>query len=116
MENNFVVDCRGLSGGLALLWREDIDVSLESYTQYHIFISVKKLTDGKTQILTGFYGNPSTAKKQASWYLLRGLKPSSDLVLGILIRQSSIERSMESYEILQADGDFHKGNGGVLTK
>ncbi|XP_040990938.1 uncharacterized protein LOC121238163 [Juglans microcarpa x Juglans regia] len=79
MENSFIVECRGLSGGLTFLWKEEIDAVLESYTQHHISLKVKNSLDGKTWILTGFYGDPITAKRQGSWQLLRRLKPANDL-------------------------------------
>lgn len=50
-----------------------MDASLESYTQHHISLKVNNLNEGRCWFLTGFYGNPSTAKRQASWQLLRGL-------------------------------------------
>ncbi|XP_040996249.1 uncharacterized protein LOC121242444 [Juglans microcarpa x Juglans regia] len=49
MENSFVVDCKGLSGGLAFLWKEDVDAVLVSYTM------------------------------KGSWQLLRKLKPENDV-------------------------------------
>ncbi|KAF5468931.1 hypothetical protein F2P56_013039 [Juglans regia] len=79
MENSFIADCKGLSGGLAFLWKAEMDAVLESYTQHHISLKVKNSLDGKTWILTGFYGDPITAKRQGSWQLLRRLKPANDL-------------------------------------
>ena len=32
----FVVPSKGRSGGLALLWDEDVDLSITSYTRFHI--------------------------------------------------------------------------------
>ncbi|KAF5465338.1 hypothetical protein F2P56_015356 [Juglans regia] len=77
MEYSFVVDCKGLSGGLAFLWKEDVDAVLVSYSRQHISLEVKDLIKGKTWFLTGFYGNPITANRKGSWHLLRKLKPEN---------------------------------------
>lgn len=34
--NMLVVDCVGKSGGLALLWTEDVDVEVQNYSKRHI--------------------------------------------------------------------------------
>lgn len=79
LEHSFVVDCRGLNVGNAFLQKDDVDAKLESYTPNHISLRVKNVSDENNQILTGFYGSPSTIKRQECWQLLRGLKPTSDL-------------------------------------
>jgi hypothetical protein len=35
-QNFFVVDCVGRSGGLALLWREDLELEIQNYSCRHI--------------------------------------------------------------------------------
>ncbi|CAM8999282.1 unnamed protein product [Rhodiola kirilowii] len=65
------VDSRGRSGGLALLWVEDVEVVLISLSNYHIDVTVK----GEVQFdFTLFYGNPKVQDRGSSWDLLRSLK------------------------------------------
>lgn len=46
LENIFAIDCKGLSGGIAFLWRDDIEAVVTSYTQNHISILVKGAQEG----------------------------------------------------------------------
>ncbi|CAM8902883.1 unnamed protein product [Rhodiola kirilowii] len=68
--NCFAVDRFGLSGGLALLWKEGIDVNLRSYSRFHIDVDVKI---EKSFRFTLFYGNPVSNRRKESWDLLRQL-------------------------------------------
>jgi hypothetical protein len=43
-KNVFVVDCVGKSGGLALLWSEDVEVEIKNYSRQHINANVKTAT------------------------------------------------------------------------
>ena len=52
------VSCVGRSGGLALWWREHVQVSIRPWCQY--FLDAKVEVDGKTFRITGFYGEPRT--------------------------------------------------------
>ncbi|KAL9675120.1 hypothetical protein QQ045_003321 [Rhodiola kirilowii] len=74
-KNCFSVDRRGLAGGLALLWNEEVEVSVRSYSRWHIDASVRAETCFR---LTLFYGNPKVSKREESWQLLRMLKGASD--------------------------------------
>ncbi|XP_042939392.1 uncharacterized protein LOC122274417 [Carya illinoinensis] len=78
-DNSFVVNSRGTSGGLAFLWKDDMEAEVVSYTQNHISLIVKGMKGGIPWHLTGFYGNPMTAKRQESWLLLQALKPASSI-------------------------------------
>src|SRR5438128_1628112 len=46
MPNVMVKDCAGCSGGLALFWKRDVDVTLKSISKYHIDVLVKE-EDGR---------------------------------------------------------------------
>ena len=74
MKQGLIVPSEGKSGGLALLWKEEIKVEVQSYSQSH----VDALVDGGAGIgwwhFLGFYGNPNTAKRPKSWAKLRHLK------------------------------------------
>jgi exonuclease III len=70
----FVVEPVGLSGGLALIWKDVQDVEIQNYTRRHINALVKHEGNGNCWKLTCFYGHPSTAKRHESWSLLEHLK------------------------------------------
>ncbi|KAJ0007624.1 hypothetical protein Pint_29766 [Pistacia integerrima] len=76
---SFVVESRGASGGIAMLWKDDKEVDLVSYTQHHISIIVNQPTANKKFILTGFYGHPDASKRTGSWNLLRELKAQTNM-------------------------------------
>ena len=63
----------GWSGGLALLWKEDLKVDVQSYSDSHIDAIIGQGDDGQEWRLTGFYDNPETSKKEESWLLLKRL-------------------------------------------
>lgn len=59
-----VVDCERRSGGIALLWKKDILLSILNFSKYHIHASVKgNAAKNKEWILTGIYGNPDPNKR-----------------------------------------------------
>ena len=64
------VDSRGSSGGLALLWDEEMDITLNSMSLGHIDVLVKSKKEGDMWYLTVFYGNPVKEKRKESWRLL----------------------------------------------
>ena len=70
--NGLVVPSHGRSGGLALLWRKDISVNVQSYSDRHIDAIVTESSGFKWQI-TGFYGNPKVHRRKESWDLLKVL-------------------------------------------
>jgi hypothetical protein len=76
-DSAFVVPSKGRSGGLALLWDEDVDLSITSYTRFHVDAQIKS-QEGLWRF-TGFYGHPETAKRKGSWALLKYLKEISPL-------------------------------------
>ncbi|KAJ0096620.1 hypothetical protein Patl1_27306 [Pistacia atlantica] len=51
---NFIT---GASGGIAMLWKDDKEMDLVSYTQHHISFIVNQSTANQKFILTGFYGH-----------------------------------------------------------
>lgn len=56
LDSRFVVDIRGLNGGIAFLWNSTDDIWLDSYSQNHIAIILKKVEEGLEVLITGFYG------------------------------------------------------------
>ncbi|CAM8951481.1 unnamed protein product [Rhodiola kirilowii] len=66
---------RGKAGGLALLWGQEVDVDLLSFSHSHINVCVQ----GDCGFhLTLFYGNPRTNDRVQSWELLRKLRRDVD--------------------------------------
>ena len=63
------VERTGMGGGLALLWAKDIQVTIHSSSVAHIDATIFGLGNREWH-LTGFYGNPETAKRGDSWTLL----------------------------------------------
>ncbi|KAK3218381.1 hypothetical protein Dsin_012351 [Dipteronia sinensis] len=58
------------SGGLGIFWNSVIEVSLLSYSCFHIDTVVTS-HNNKRWRLTGFYGNPNTSQRIHGWTLLR---------------------------------------------
>ncbi|GLT72046.1 hypothetical protein SLA2020_440170 [Shorea laevis] len=65
MDGAFVVDCVGHSGGLALLWRAEVDITIQNYSRRHINVIVTN---------TGFYVQLDVAHREEGWNLLRHLR------------------------------------------
>jgi hypothetical protein len=71
--NMFVVDCIGRSGGMALLWSENINVEIQNFSQRHINGMIEERSSGVPWKFTGFYGHPVPSKRYEAWALLRHL-------------------------------------------
>jgi exonuclease III len=85
LENMFVVDCRGKSGGLILLWKSMALVEIQNFNNNHINAVIKNSLDRVPWKLTGFYGHPEVSMRRHSWALLRHLatiNPTPWLCLG----------------------------------
>ena len=61
----FVVPRPNQGGGLALLWKEDIVVDVQTASDSHIDVVVDQGMDDAWWI-TGFYGNPDSASWEDS--------------------------------------------------
>ena len=69
-----MVPSDGRSGGLALLWKEGIDVHFKSYSNSHINVKIHDSSAPTPWCAIGFYGQPDAAKRFMSWELLEVLK------------------------------------------
>ncbi|XP_042969143.1 uncharacterized protein LOC122301839 [Carya illinoinensis] len=78
-ENSFVVDSRGPSGGLAFLWKDTLDLTLENYSQNHISMVLRLAEECQQILLTSFYGFPESARKGDSWNLMKLIKPAENI-------------------------------------
>ncbi|XP_075523988.1 uncharacterized protein LOC142556413 [Primulina tabacum] len=74
----FTVSCQGRSGGLILLWKAPLDVTVHSYSSDHIDCMVKLFE--KCWRFTGFYGNPNASNIHLSWELLRRLSGIQEFI------------------------------------
>ncbi|XP_074267156.1 uncharacterized protein LOC141590463 [Silene latifolia] len=87
------VDSMGRSGGLAFLWKKDIECIFVSISVHYIYFTVCE--GDKNWRVTGFYGWPSVSERHLSWELLRVLKGQMDLPwIGDANRQSMLDRAM----------------------
>ncbi|TYG80510.1 hypothetical protein ES288_D02G221900v1 [Gossypium darwinii] len=69
-QNGLTVNSEGRSGGLALMWRDGMNVSIQNYSKHHID-SMVKLDNNKTIRVTGFYGHANPNHRSSSWDILR---------------------------------------------
>jgi len=70
----FVVDPVGRSGGLALLWKDTVNIEIFNFSRHHINDVVHEGDDNFRWKLTGLYGQPDTAGRGETWALLSHLK------------------------------------------
>ncbi|XP_040998143.1 uncharacterized protein LOC121244182 [Juglans microcarpa x Juglans regia] len=70
--NCFGVDSVGRSGGLALLWKDEINVSIVNFSNNHVHAIVVN-DDGGKWLLTGVYGHPDSNLRCEVWSLLKAL-------------------------------------------
>lgn len=69
----------GRSGGLALFWREGIDVRFKSCSNSHIDVVVHGVAATEPWHATGFYGHPDASKRHISWKLFETLRAQCDM-------------------------------------
>lgn len=70
--NGVEVACEGRRGGLLLLWKEEVPVSLKSFSRYHIDVAIAT-DDGHSFRLTSFYGDLVTHIRDRGWQVLHSL-------------------------------------------
>ncbi|CAM9001934.1 unnamed protein product [Rhodiola kirilowii] len=68
--NCFVVDPRGTAGGLAMLWKGELCLTIKNFSSHHIDAIVE--TEFQSR-LTLFYGHPMVSRRKESWDLIRVL-------------------------------------------
>uniref|UniRef100_A0A5B7A8Z2 Endonuclease/exonuclease/phosphatase domain-containing protein n=1 Tax=Davidia involucrata TaxID=16924 RepID=A0A5B7A8Z2_DAVIN len=76
--NGVYVESEGRSGGLGLLWKEGLVISLRSFSKNNIDAVVEESAN-KGWRITDFYSHPETPQRADSWNLLRCLKGQIDL-------------------------------------
>ena len=95
----------GQSGGLAMLWREGVDVRLRSVSHSHIDVCVIGEGGACSWRATGFYGHPDARKRHTSWELLRSLKNQSTLPWVVFGDFNEIVHPEEKLGWLDRDAD-----------
>ena len=70
--NKLVVPSNNKGGGLALFWKNNLNLSISSYSCSHIDSVINPGTDNAWR-LSFIYGEPVTHKRMATWNLLRRL-------------------------------------------
>ncbi|XP_030502725.2 uncharacterized protein LOC115717895 [Cannabis sativa] len=75
-EGCFVVEARGHSGGLALLWKEASEVVIQGFSFNHIDATVHMVGLPPWRF-TGIYGEPKRELRSQTWDLFRSLKNDS---------------------------------------
>jgi len=73
------VDCAGRSGGLAMLWRSSLKVSLLSKSFHHIDISVEQWDGVEKWQFTSVYGWAERGMKLLTCELIKDLSTHADL-------------------------------------
>ena len=73
-----IVPCVQRAGGLAMLWKQEVDLYVQTYSLNHIDAHVMTDLNSPWRI-TGFYGRLEEHRKQESWGYLRNLQSRSSL-------------------------------------
>jgi hypothetical protein len=74
-----VVDSRGKSGGLMLLWNSSCGVEIHNFSRRNINALIQRFPNEPVWKFTGFYGNPEVGRRGESWALLRHLATLSPI-------------------------------------
>ena len=56
-DSMLAIPCLGRRGGLAMLWNDEVDLHIQTYTQNHIGTFILTNHNSPWQII-GFYGKP----------------------------------------------------------
>nr|XP_023917061.1 uncharacterized protein LOC112028598 [Quercus suber] len=78
-QQGLVVPSVRRAGGLALLWKNSLQVDILSYSPGHIDAIVSEEQGLKKWRFTRFYGHPETRKRGESWTLLENLSSRNQL-------------------------------------
>ena len=76
-DHRWVVPRVGRGGGLVLYWKDSINLTVEDLDRYYIDVVINKNTENEWR-LTGFYGEPDTARRHEAWDTLRALNSQQE--------------------------------------
>lgn len=82
-KNYLVVDAVGRSGGLMLMWKQDLNVELLNFSIRHINIIILYAFGENKWLLTCFYGHLKVSRRRSAWELLKSFK--ADFLGGCVI-------------------------------
>ncbi|KAL2894806.1 hypothetical protein RDABS01_010715 [Bienertia sinuspersici] len=82
-KNGVMVDARGRAGGLAMMWSDDLDVTLRKMGEKFIDVTIKEASNF-TWRLTGVYGWSEGNQKHKTWNLLQDLGEQNNLPWAIM--------------------------------
>ena len=68
-----VVASNGSKGGLALLWKKEIMVDVQTFGPWHIDAEVGGVDGTGKWRFTGFYGQPEMSRREETWRILERL-------------------------------------------
>jgi len=81
LSNKLCVDCTGegrnRSGGLAMLWKDQLELTLKSWSSNHIDMEGTGSDSNHRWRITGIYGYPENANKHKTWELIASLNSSA---------------------------------------
>lgn len=78
-KHGLFVSSNGASGGLALMWKEEVNLDIQTFSHSHIDALVDGGAEHGWWHLTSFYGNLETTKKPESCVKLKQLSNTSTL-------------------------------------
>lgn len=64
------VDRKSKGSGLAMLWNNDVNVHITSFSSHHIDAKVQS-EQGSWMRCTGIYGHPEMGQQKYTWTLLK---------------------------------------------
>ncbi|XP_062021093.1 uncharacterized protein LOC133737577 [Rosa rugosa] len=90
------------SGGLCLLWTDDVEVSLSSYSLHHIDVVIGMSDVANSWRFTGVYGYPKVEDRHLTWDLLKSLGQQSSSPWDLASLGEELEVEVQSNaEIMQ---------------
>lgn len=114
------VEDDGSKGGMCLGWRQNLDVTLQSYSNHHIDVEIFDETIDISWCLTGFYSHPKERHRHYTWSLLRNLGQDRSLPWLVVGDFNEIafsfeksggriraERQMEAFRMTLADCELN---------
>ena len=71
--NGLIVPRKGRGGGLAMVWKREVDLEIMGYSRSFIDAIITEQGSGFRWRITGFYGNPKAHRRKESWEELAAL-------------------------------------------
>ena len=79
MTGCFGVNVEGMSGGLVIMWKDEINLKILNFSRNHIDMRVDMEEEIQSWRLTRIYGEPEVNRRKDTWRLLRELAEQQDL-------------------------------------